>query len=76
MTHKAGFVRLDCLTLLSVRFLSDADIGWSQPARADELGAVREETSLKGFPEPVPLFYRVSSEALAARRVASSAASS
>ena len=50
MTHKAGFVRLDCLTLLSVRFLSDADIGWNQPARADELGVVREETSLKGFP--------------------------
>jgi len=34
MTHKAGFVRLDCIALLSVRFLSDADIGWSQPARA------------------------------------------
>ena len=34
MRHKSGFVCLDCLTLLSLRFLSDADIGWSQPARA------------------------------------------
>jgi len=58
MSHKSGFVCLDCLTLLSLRFLSDADISWSQPARADELGVVREETVLKGFPEPVPLFFR------------------
>ena len=34
MTRKAAFVRSEYFTLLSVRFLSDADIGWSQPARA------------------------------------------